>query len=46
MLGALSSEMPIPVDMWEKAVAEVFAGKEKLIPMNLKAFHAGRELMQ
>jgi indolepyruvate ferredoxin oxidoreductase, beta subunit len=46
MLGALSSRMPIPVEMWEKAVSEVFAGKEKLIPMNLKAFHAGRELMR
>lgn len=46
MLGALSSKMPVPVDLWEEAVSEVFAGKEKLIPMNLKAFHAGRELMQ
>lgn len=46
MLGALSAGMPVPVEMWEKAVSEVFAGKEKLIPMNMKAFHAGRELMQ
>ena len=46
MLGALSYRMPIPVEMWENAVSQVFAGKEKLIPMNLKAFHAGRELMQ
>jgi len=46
MLGALSDQMTIPAEMWEKAIAEVFEGKEKLIPMNLKAFHAGRELMR
>ncbi len=45
MLGALSHYSDIPVDLWEEAIAEAFASKVKLIPMNQKAFHMGRNLM-
>lgn len=46
MLGALSVCTEVPLEMWEDAVREVFVGKEKLVPMNLRAFHFGRDLMQ
>lgn len=43
MLGALSRISEIPLAIWEESVAEVFANKQKLIPLNLAAFHAGRD---
>jgi len=43
MLGALSRISEIPLSIWEESVAEVFANKQKLIPLNLAAFHAGRD---
>ena len=46
MLGALSYFTKVSVDLWEEAVMEVFAGKPKLIPLNLQAFHFGRDLMR
>ena len=46
MLGALSFFTEVSIDMWEEAVMEVFAGKAKLIPLNLQAFHFGRDLMR
>ena len=46
MLGALSRFTDIPIDIWESAVTEVFEKKAKLIPVNLKAFHFGRDLIQ
>jgi len=46
MLGALSYISEIPLSVWEESVMEVFAQKEKLIPLNLQAFHFGRDLMR
>ncbi len=46
MLGALSIFTDIPLDYWEESVMEVFAGKPKLIPINLQAFHFGRDLVR
>lgn len=46
MLGALSFISEIPLSVWEESVMEVFAQKEKLIPLNLQAFHFGRDLMR
>lgn len=46
MLGALSYFSAIPIDIWEESVMEVFAQKQKLIPLNLQAFHFGRDLMR
>ncbi len=43
MLGALSVFTSIPEPVWEEAIRETFAEKAKLIPMNLLAFHAGRD---
>lgn len=45
MIGALSHFTNIPISLWEEAIADAFAGKEKLIPMNRKAFEAGRNLV-
>lgn len=45
MIGAMSFYTRIPVSIWEEAIAEVFAQKEKLIPANIRAFHFGRDLM-
>ena len=46
MLGALSYISEIPLPVWEESVMEVFAQKQKLIPLNLQAFHFGRDLMR
>lgn len=46
MLGALSYISGIPLPVWEESVMDVFAQKEKLIPLNLQAFHFGRDLMR
>ena len=46
MLGALSYISGIPLTVWEESVMDVFAQKEKLIPLNLQAFHFGRDLMR
>ena len=46
MLGALSFISEIPLTVWEESVMEVFALKEKLVPLNLQAFHFGRDLMR
>lgn len=46
MLGALSIFTDIPLDYWEESVMEVFAVKPKLIPINLQAFHFGRDLVR
>jgi len=46
MLGALSYISEIPLAIWEEAVMEVFSQKEKLIPLNLQAFHFGRDVMR
>jgi len=46
MLGALSYISEIPLPIWEEAVMEVFSEKEKLIPLNLQAFHFGRDVMR
>lgn len=46
MLGALSFISKIPLPVWEESVMEVFAQKQKLIPLNLQAFHFGRDLMR
>ncbi len=46
MLGALSYISDIPLPVWEESVMEVFAQKEKIVPLNLQAFHFGRDLMR
>lgn len=46
MLGALSCFLGISLEIWEEAVMEVFAEKAKLIPINLQAFHFGRDLVR
>lgn len=46
MLGALSYYTEVSIDLWEEAVMEVFEQKAKLIPLNLQAFHFGRDLMR
>lgn len=46
MLGALSYISDIPLPIWEESVMEVFAQKEKIVPLNLQAFHFGRDLMR
>ena len=46
MMGALSNISGIPLSIWEESIAEVFSGKEKLIPLNLKAFHIGRDAVK
>lgn len=46
MLGALSYISDIPLSIWEESVMEVFAQKEKIVPLNLQAFHFGRDLMR
>ena len=46
MLGALSFISEIPLAIWEESVMEVFADKQTLIPLNLQAFHFGRDLMR
>jgi len=45
MLGAMSYYTDVPLSLWDEAIADAFAGKEKLIPMNRKAFEAGRNLV-
>ena len=46
MLGAMSFLSEIPLPVWEESVMETFEKKEKLIPLNLQAFHFGRDLMR
>jgi indolepyruvate ferredoxin oxidoreductase beta subunit len=46
MLGALSFFTEIPLEIWEESVMEVFKDKPKLIPINLQAFHFGRDLVR
>lgn len=46
MLGALSSFMDIDTDVWEESIKDIFSTKPKLIPMNLKAFQLGRDLVR
>jgi len=46
MLGALSFISEIPLTIWEEAVMEVFSQKEIMIPLNLQAFHFGRDVMR
>jgi indolepyruvate ferredoxin oxidoreductase beta subunit len=46
MLGALFFYSEIPIEIWEEAIAEAFASKAKMIPMNQKAFHAGRDIVK
>ncbi len=42
-LGVLSKYLDIPVDVYEKVLKESL--KPKLVDINLKAFHSGRELV-
>ncbi|MCG9966525.1 indolepyruvate oxidoreductase subunit beta [Pelotomaculum terephthalicicum JT] len=44
LLGALSIYLDEPVEVWEKTIAELVPAKFK--ELNIKAFQAGRELMQ
>lgn len=46
MMGALSNISGIPLSIWEESIEEVFSGKEKLIPLNLQAFHIGRDAVK
>jgi indolepyruvate ferredoxin oxidoreductase beta subunit len=46
MMGALSVISGIPLSVWEESITEVFSGKEKLIPLNLQAFHLGRDAVK
>jgi len=46
MLGALSYISGIPLPVWEESIMDVFTQKKKLIPLNLQAFHFGRDLMR
>ena len=42
LLGAMSSQLDLPLDAWENAIRK--SVKEKFIEMNLQAFHLGRSL--
>lgn len=42
VLGALSSALDLPRDVWEKAIAECV--KAKFLELNLRAFDLGREM--
>jgi Pyruvate/2-oxoacid:ferredoxin oxidoreductase gamma subunit len=44
LLGALSALLPVEVGLWEAAVAGHVP--ERLRELNLKAFRAGRSLLQ
>jgi indolepyruvate ferredoxin oxidoreductase, beta subunit len=40
LLGTLSVNLPLPIEMWEKGLQESFS--PRLLPVNRKAFHLGR----
>lgn len=46
MIGALSVFASIPLRIWEESIEEAFSSKPKLVPMNIKAFQLGRDLVQ
>ena len=41
MVGAVSSFLPLPESLWESKIKEILP--PKLVDLNLKAFHLGRE---
>ena len=44
MVGAVSSFLPLPESLWETKIREVLPAK--LVDLNLKAFHLGREAVK
>ena len=42
VLGAMSNAIQLPLDAWEQSIRK--SVKPKYVEMNLKAFHAGRDL--
>ncbi len=44
MVGAVSSFLPLPESLWETKIREILPAK--LVDLNLKAFHLGREAVK
>jgi len=44
MVGAVSSFLPLPESLWEDKIREILPAK--LVDLNLKAFHLGREAVK
>jgi indolepyruvate ferredoxin oxidoreductase beta subunit len=44
MVGAVSSFLPLPESLWETKIREILP--PKLVDLNLKAFHLGREAVK
>ncbi|MCX5976717.1 MAG: indolepyruvate oxidoreductase subunit beta [Coprothermobacterota bacterium] len=44
LLGAISHFFPASASIWEEAISQVI--RPKLLELNIKAFHAGRALME